>query len=456
MKLKSYLIYLLFLLSVSSCKQDTAEPMEDEDVNLGGSTTVNVSFINTFQQPANNLTASEIDLHRDGDKAFGDIFVTAPSVVNSGLGPIFNQNSCENCHVANGKSPFPSSPSELRGLLVRLSLPGKDNNGGPLEVPGFGGQLQTKATYGKQAEASLSWKEIEEIKSYLDGEKYSLRKFEFDIYNSYIPWPSNVLTSARIAPAVIGLGLFEAISASDIIGFADPTDLDGDGISGRPNYVWNDQTQQKELGRFGWKAGQPTLLQQTAAAYNNDMGITSPYFPKENFLQQIQYDKLIDDPEIDEATLKAATFYTQSLAVPKRRNAANPDVKKGKALFSKLKCSACHRPNFTTGQHPEFPFLSLQTIYPYTDLLLHDMGDGLADNRPDFEASGNEWRTPPLWGIGLTNIVGGHSNFLHDGRARNLEEAIMWHGGEAEKSKEAFGKLPKSERESLIKFLESL
>ncbi|HND17389.1 MAG TPA: di-heme oxidoredictase family protein, partial [Saprospiraceae bacterium] len=149
-------------------------------------------------------------------------------------------------------------------------------------------------------------------------------------------------------------------------------------------------------------------------------------------------------------------FYTQSLGVPKRRNWADAEVRQGKTLFTKIQCDACHKPKFVTGQHPEYPFLSNQTIYPYTDLLLHDMGEALADNRPDFEASGREWRTPPLWGIGLTKTVGSHTNFLHDGRARNLEEAILWHGGEAEKSKEAFRKMSKTERTALIRFIESL
>ena len=185
------------------------------------------------------------------------------------------------------------------------------------------------------------------------------------------------------------------------------------------------------------------------------MGITSPYFSQESSYGQTQFDGNTDDPEISEETLKAATFYSQSLAVPKRRNWNDPTVKRGKILFSELNCSSCHRPKYITGQHPEFSFLSNQTIFPYTDLLLHDMGNELSDNRPDFDASGNEWRTPPLWGVGLTKTVGGHTNFLHDGRARSLEEAIMWHGGEAEKSKEDYRKLPKSDREAVVKFLES-
>lgn len=456
MKNKLFYLFLPVIFLFTACGKDNPSPSEDEDVNPGGATTVNVSFVNTFQQLAPNLSASEIELHRQGDLAFGDIFVTAPSVVNSGLGPIFNQNSCVSCHVSNGKSPFPANTDDLRGLLIRLSMPGTGSNGGPVPAPGFGGQLQTKAVYGQQAEAKLSWQEIEEIQSFVDGEKYSLRKFSFDFANPYIPLPAGMLTSPRIAPAVIGLGLLEAIREDDILSFADADDKNADGISGRPNYGWNQQTQQKQLGRFGWKASQPTVLQQCAAAYNNDMGITNPIFSKENCIDQSQYDKLADDPEIDMKTLKAAAFYTQSLGVPKRRNWNDTAVRRGKEVFAALKCDACHRPKFVTGQHPEFSFLSNQTIYPYTDMLLHDMGDGLADNRPDFEAGGREWRTPPLWGIGLIKTVGGHTNYLHDGRARSLEEAILWHGGEGEKSREGYRKLSKQDRAALVKFLESL
>ncbi len=451
-----YFYFILTLVFISSCNKDNPILKEDEDINLGGETTINTSFIKIFQQPAPNLSATELDFHRKADIAFGDIFVTSPSTINPGLGPIFNQNSCESCHVSNGKSPFPLNPDDLRGLLMRVSLPGNDAIGEPNILPGFGRQLQTKAVFGKAPEGKMSWQEIEMVKNYLDGTSITLRQLKFNIENPYISLPPNIHFSARIAPAIIGLGLLEAIDENDILSFADPDDKNQDGISARPNYGWDYKAQKKTLGRFGWKAAQPNLLQQTAAAYNNDMGITSPYFSQESSYGQTQFDGNTDDPEISEETLKAATFYSQSLAVPKRRNWNDPTVKRGKILFSELNCSSCHRPKYITGQHPEFSFLSNQTIFPYTDLLLHDMGNELSDNRPDFDASGNEWRTPPLWGVGLTKTVGGHTNFLHDGRARSLEEAIMWHGGEAEKSKEDYRKLPKSDREAVVKFLESL
>jgi CxxC motif-containing protein (DUF1111 family) len=219
--------------------------------------------------------------------------------------------------------------------------------------------------------------------------------------------------------------------------------------------VWDEVKQQVSIGRFGWKAGNPTLLQQTAGAYKEDMGVTNPLFPVENCFGQDQCDSLTDDPEINMALLKTTAFYTQSLGVPGRRNSDDPAVKRGKELFSTLNCSGCHHPSFNTGEH-EYTFLQNQLIFPYTDLLLHDMGAGLADHRPEFMANGQEWRTAPLWGIGLTHVVGAHSRFLHDGRARSIEEAILWHGGEAQPSQSDFKALPEKDRNALIAFLESL
>ncbi|MBP7274283.1 MAG: hypothetical protein KA974_10595 [Saprospiraceae bacterium] len=449
---------LLITCIFIGCKPENESVFqEDEDLNLGGTTSISGTYIQIFQQPAANLNAAELDFHRAADKAFGDRFVSATNFINGGLGPIFNQNSCENCHTSNGRSAFPASNNELRGLLMRVSIDGTNSHGEPLSVPNFGGQLQTKAIFGQQPEVTLTWQEVEEIKHFIDGEAITLSKPAFSIMSSYLPIPNNMMMSPRIAPPVIGLGLLEAIPESDILALADPNDNNADGISGKPNYVWNYIQQVFDLGRFGWKAGQPNLLQQTAGAYKEDMGVTNPLFSVENCYGQSQLDTLQDEPEIDDLTLKAATFYTQSLAVPQRRNTTNITVAAGKKIFFDIQCQSCHHPKFVTGTHPEYSFLNNQTIFPYTDLLLHDMGEGLADNRPEFVASGNEWRTPPLWGLGLTKIVGGQqANYLHDGRAKTLEEAIMWHGGEAENSKERFRKLSKTERNALIKFLESL
>jgi CxxC motif-containing protein (DUF1111 family) len=240
------------------------------------------------------------------------------------------------------------------------------------------------------------------------------------------------------------LGLIEAVPEADILALADPEDRDGNGISGRPNYVWNVQQQADTLGRFGWKANQPTLLQQTASAYANDMGVSNPLFPDHDGNQ-----------DIDDEIVELATLYVQTLAVPGRTALDNPQVQRGERLFTQANCTACHIPQLRTGSH-EIPALANQTIHPYTDILLHDMGPELADHRPDFQASGNEWRTTPLWGLGLVQTVLPYSGYLHDGRARSLEEAILWHGGEAEASKEVFRQMNPDDRSALIQFLKSL
>jgi len=446
--------FLLLLAGLISCHDEGPLPVDD-DIASGGETTVYGSYISIFEQPASNLTAAEIDLHRAADVAFGDQFVTSPALINAGLGPIFNQNSCESCHLSNGRSPFPYTSDDLEGFLIRLSIPGEGNHGQPLGAPGYGGQLQTKAVYGKAAEAMVTWQEevIDEL--YPDGKSIQLVKPIFHLENTYTSMGNDVMISPRMATPIIGLGLLEAIDANDLIALADPDDVDGDGISGRPNMVWDELHQQVSIGRFGWKAGNPTLVQQTAGAYKEDMGITNPVFPVESSVDQAQGDSLVDDPEIDMELLRTTAFYTQSLGVPARRNSDDPHVKRGKELFTTLNCSACHHPSYQTGDH-EFAFLSDQRIFPYTDLLLHDMGEGLADHRPEFLADGREWRTAPLWGIGLTHVVGAHTRFLHDGRARSIEEAILWHGGEAQKSRDAFRSMPEADRHALINFLESL
>jgi CxxC motif-containing protein (DUF1111 family) len=444
-------LLLIFLLSACQNAQNNLNTA-DEDIRLGGETSVEGVYAALFQQPAANLSADEENLHRHADRAFGDIFVTAPSTINGGLGTIFNQNSCEGCHLGNGRSNFPSSNTELGGLLLRISV----NGGQP--VPNFGTQLQTKSIFGGRAEADVSITERQHIIRYLDDSReITMTTPIFSIVNPYTALPANVEISPRIAPPVIGLGLLEAISEQDILAYADEFDANNDGISGRANYILNELSSQLVIGKFGWKASQPNLLQQTAHAYNQDMGITSWFLPTESSAGQSQWDSInTNSAEIDSFTLHSATFYTQSLSVPMRRNTEDFNVIRGKRLFIKLNCSGCHRANFQTSQHPEYNFLSNQNIYPYTDLLLHDMGEGLADNRPDGLANGQEWRTPPLWGIGLTRLVNGQTHFLHDGRAKSLEEAILWHGGEAQNVKDNFINLSEQERQSVISFLESL
>jgi CxxC motif-containing protein (DUF1111 family) len=274
------------------------------------------------------------------------------------------------------------------------------------------------------------------------------------------------MMSPRIAPPMIGLGLIEAIAEAAIRANADPDDRDKDGISGRPNEVWSVADDHVTLGRFGWKAGAPSIRQQSAEAAAGDIGLSNPLAPQAAGDCTGAQKVCLDAPngnsersggfEIGQELMDLVVFYTQNLAVPLRRGADKPEVLQGKALFNSLGCAACHRPSFTTGTVEGQPQLSNQKIWPYTDLLLHDMGEGLADNRPEGVADGREWRTAPLWGLGLTEIVSGHTFFLHDGRARNVEEAILWHGGEAQAARDGYAKLTKAERKALLAFVNSL
>ena len=455
---KNYINHLFLTVSmiwiICGCEENTSTIIEEEDDILsGGATTTNLVGSLAFSQPAPNLSQENLNKHLLGDVLFEAAFVKAPATINPGLGPLFNNSSCVNCHIADGRGRPPLGGEQLETMLFRISIPGNDINNGPKPVPGFGRQLQVKSVLGYEPEGNVTISYVTIYGTYPDGTSYSLIRPDYNISGRI---GSGFLYSPRVAPFVFGTGLLEAIKESDIITLADENDDNQDGVSGRPNFVWNVREETFEIGRFGWKANTPTLLQQLAAAYVNDMGITSPYFPIENCADGTQCDTTGDDPEIDQLTLDMVEIYLQTLAVPSRRNYNDADVKRGKILFKQAGCNSCHTTTFTTGTHKSVPELSNQKIHPYTDLLLHDMGDELADGRPDFMADGNEWRTPPLWGIGLVTVVNGHTNFLHDGRARNLEEAILWHFGEGEKSREKFMNLSKNDRSALIKFLNSL
>ncbi len=296
--------------------------------------------------------------------------------------------------------------------------------------------------------------------TYADGLTYELRTPRYRLTGlSYGAPAEDIRMSPRVAPAIPGLGLLEALSAQTILAMVDEQDADQDGISGRPNWVWDITGARKALGRFGWKAGQPSIKQQNAAALAQDMGITSSVFPQENTgRDQALAGPVISGgfPEISDASLDKLTFYVQALAIPARRDVDDPENVRGARLFNDIGCAACHRSNLRTGVHATVGELSNQTIHPYTDLLLHDMGSELADHTNEFDATGSEWRTAPLWGIGLTRTVSNHAFFLHDGRARTLAEAILWHGGEADTARQAFKNLSAADRAALISFLESL
>ena len=428
----------------------------DYDERLsGGMATIFDETSKAFSHSIDGLNTRDAKIHEIGDAAFEQTFIAAPSLINGGLGPVFNNVSCISCHHNDGKGT-PTAGFTTSSLLFRLSIPGNDANGGPLPIPGFGGQLQDVALFGKQAEAHVSISYSDVNVTYASGEIVTLRKPTYTISNPYQPLPSNYLISPRLAPPVFGLGLLQNIPEETVLSFADENDADKDGISGKPNYVYNSFTHRTELGRFGLKASAPNLLMQSAGAYHQDMGITSYIFPKESSWGQSQSDNLNDDPELADTTLNAVAFYVKTLAVPARRNVTSLDVIQGKLIFNQINCSSCHKPVVQTGIDLTTRALNNQRIQPYTDLLLHDMGDELADNRPDYLANGNEWRTAPLWGIGLFAKTNGTPFYLHDGRARTIEEAILWHGGEALKSKNDFMELTKEDRKKLLAFIQSL
>lgn len=431
-----------------------SEDQYDSRLSGGAATTLNASS-QAFGDCVVGLNVWDQHIHDLGDASSSATFVAPPAAVHAGLGPIFNNVSCKSCHHNDGKGS-PTFGTVTSSMLTRLSLPGTDEHGGPVPVPGFGLQLQDLANFSKQPEAkvNLSYADIQFV--YPDGNVATLHKPTYSFSNPYIPLPGNVQTSARMAPPFFGLGLLENIPESTILSFADENDKDGDGISGRPNYVWDPAAQKMMLGRFGMKANTATLLTQTASAYQQDMGVTSTVFPQESSYGQTQFDGLADDPELPDSILNSVVYYLRTLCVPARRDVTEANVKNGEALFAQIGCGSCHKQTLYTGVSETLPVVSNQRIHPYTDLLLHDLGDGLADGRPDYVATGSEWKTPALWGVGLFEKTNGIPYYLHDGRARTLEEAILWHGGEGEKAKQAFAHLSSGDRQAVLLFLKSL
>ena len=447
--------------------------------NSAGETTARIlKNTNAFSQNSANLSfKSELDF-KLGNALFRKLWVSSPSstLASDGLGPIFNARSCQRCHLKDGRGHPPKNGSDSTvSFVIQLVRPEFNSKWkdeiegylGGLPDPTYGNQLQEFTTAGIRAEGSF---EIEHINTevYLaDGTIVKLQEPIYKVKNlGYGKLHSETIIAPRIAPQMIGLGLLEEIPNADIIKLSDPNDRNRDGISGRANYVYSRDLNEITLGRFGLKATSATLKDQSAVAFFNDIGISSSLYPEgygdctnqQSLCQNAPNGntQVHNDVEISDQALDLTVFYTQNLAVPKRRNSDDPDVLWGKKIFYKSGCISCHNPKFVTNRLKEKTAQSFQLIWPYTDMLLHDMGDRLADNATAGRASGNEWRTPPLWGIGLTNQVSGHTQFLHDGRARNLLEAILWHGGEAESSRNKVVELNKKDRDSLILFLESL
>lgn len=455
-------------LVLSACGDAGESDQRDPDeVFSGGRATVFETSRDAYAQALPELHGDAEDQFFVGNAIFNRSWVTAPASVAQfdGLGPLFNATNCSACHFKDGRGRPPERDDEpFTSMLFRLSVPGVDAQGGPLPDPHYGNQLQDNGVLGVPAEARPRARYVEVPGTFADGTTYSLRRptYTFDDL-AYGPLAPDVQVSPRVAPAVFGLGLLAAIPDSTLAALADPEDRDRDGISGRINHVWDVRLGATAIGRFGWKANQPTIAQQTAGAFQGDMGISSSMFlgqpcvpTQAECMAQPSGAAMAGESELSDQLLASVVRYMHTLAVPARRELDAPAVRRGRKVFHEAGCEGCHVPKLQTGTLADFPEVSDQTIRPYTDLLLHDMGDALADGRPDFEATGNEWRTPPLWGIGLVEIVNKHAFFLHDGRARGLLEAVLHHDGEAASSRRAVEHSSASDREALVAFLRSL
>ncbi|HKP96860.1 MAG TPA: di-heme oxidoredictase family protein [Fibrobacteria bacterium] len=458
------LLWVPAALGLAGCSPTSSEDAEEAappDVMQGGETTVFDEGVNAFSLSARNLDADGKVRFPVGNSLFNQNWVTPPSstTARDGLGPLFNARSCSSCHFKDGRGRPPEAGGELVSMLFRLSVPGAGPDGGPNPDPVYGGQLSGNAVLGAAAEGRAVIEYFEAAGAYPDGAPYSLLvpSYRVEAWAYGTPSPS-LLISPRVAPGMVGLGLLEAIPEADILARVDEGDADGDGVSGRANYVYDVRAGGRRLGRFGWKANQPTVEQQVAGAFAGDIGITSSLFPGKTFTDAQPLDSLPSGgaPELADTQLDDVVAYSRELAVPARRNWRDPEVRKGSVLFDQAGCAACHVREQRTSATALPAALAGQTIHPYTDLLLHDMGDSLSDGRPDFLAQGGEWRTPPLWGAGLVHAVNGHTRFLHDGRARSLEEAVLWHGGEAASSRKRYREMSSQDRLALISFLKSL
>ena len=452
---------------------ETAEPYES--LPAGASTVAAQTGETAFGQPSSNLGFDRGMDFALGQALFDKVWVAAPSstLASDGLGPLYNARSCAGCHLRAGRGHPPQADDTTAvSLVLRVFVPADPLTAGQardwlahLPDPVYGTQLQEFDTSGLPAEMRLDLTYSDQTVGLADGQTVALRQPAYDLRLGYGPLAAGAQLSARIAPQLIGLGLLDAIPAADILALADPDDQDADGISGRGNVVWSHAYGSPLLGRFGHKAGMPTLRDQIAAAFSADIGISTPVLRDpagDCTLAQTACqlaptgDGDLRGTEIDGAAFDLVAFYSGNLAVPARRGADDAEVLLGKQVFYGVGCPACHQPKFVTARLTDQPEQSFQLIWPYSDLLLHDMGPGLADQAGEGLATGAEWRTAPLWGIGLTAQVSGSASFLHDGRARTLLEAILWHGGEAQAQRDAVTRLTTTDRAALITYLESL
>ncbi len=458
---------------------DFSKPEPFERRPGGATTSFKATNHDAFSHPSANMTFDNQLAFRVGNGIFKKVWVSSPSstLSSDGLGPLFNARACQRCHLKDGRGHPPAEGESPVSMFLRLSIPPQTDADrealasyltNVIPDPTYGGQLQNFSIQGLTAEGDMKITYTPLPVTLADGTVVTLRAPTYEAVNlAYGPAHEDLMVSPRVAPPMIGMGLLEAIPEADILNLADPDDADGDGISGRANTVFSVEANATMLGRFGWKAGEPTVAQQSAGAFRGDIGISTPLFPTHHGdCQPGAQDKCLNAPhggskdgKITEATpemFDRVVFYSRNLAVPARRDIDDPQVLEGKKQFYAAGCISCHTPKFVTARDTIGEEQSFQLIWPYSDLLLHDMGDGLADNRPEGAASGTEWRTQPLWGIGLTKAVNDHTFFLHDGRARNVLEAILWHGGEAQASRDKVVDMTTAEREALLAFVNSL
>jgi CxxC motif-containing protein (DUF1111 family) len=423
--------------------------------------TIDADGPSAFSAPIPGLSRDERRAFSVGNSFFRDNWVAAPASAEGrdGLGPHFAANSCSACHQDDGRGLPPLAELGAgRGSVLFVSPWERD--GEPHEV--YGVQLQDQSVEGVAREVAIVAARASERRRLPDGSTVELERLVPTVESPAYGPLGRVRLSLRVGPQVIGMGLLEAVPDKELLALEDPDDRDGDGISGRAHRVKSADGATR-VGRFGWKASQPTLEAQVAAALHGDMGLTSPARPAENH-SSAQADASAaasgGAPEVDELKVARLAHYCRVLAVPAPRtpdtDAARAQVERGRALFASASCAACHRPALRTGGDSPIERLREVEFEAYTDLLLHDMGDELADDRRDGEATGREWRTPPLWGVGLIEAVNGHTRLLHDGRARGIDEAILWHGGEAAGARDAFTAMSAEDRAALVAFVKSL
>ena len=451
--------------NVSDIPNNPAPPMIPDDDNngnndnsqaeadtnwlpAGGTATISADINRPFLQIMPNLPSSALGGVSPGRELFITHWTPAGEgrVLFDGVGPILNANACTQCHSAEGRKPIYRENNELSdAILFRLG----DKQG------------QAHAYYGEQMQHQSIDANIEAegrvqyVTTAASDYVPAGVRFNFTPTNPNQPLGSTVM-SGRISPQLVGMGLIDLIPEASIVAAADPNDRNKDGVSGRVHWVDVDGSQQ--IGRFGWKAINASLRIQNANAMSQDMGLTTSLFMEPNCTvnQPICWTAINGgSPEVTDSSLDAVTDFMTALAVPERRISDLQTFNKGANLFAQVGCAGCHTPKQKTGDSLRFPLLSQQTIYPYTDLLLHDMGTGLDDGVKEKNAESFEWRTPPLWGIGIV-ARDPEARFLHDGRASSLTEAILWHGGEAEATKMRFKQLPIAQKETLLSFLSGI